>query len=154
MLIFGLELKLALIIIIMGALPVIELRGAIPYALAMGVEPNLSYFLAVLGNLLPILPLLLILNPLRELIEKKIIIVEKFFAWLDRRTLRRKGKVEQYGIIGLIMLTALPLPTTGAWTASLVAVMLKLPLWPSAIAISSGVLLAGLIVSLIARGVF
>ncbi len=140
------QLPPAVYIILMSATPIVELRGAIPLAWQMGLPPGAAFFLAVLGNLLPVIPLLLALSLVRDFTEKRIPPIKSFFAWLDQRTHRRSDRVEKYGVLGLILLTAIPLPTTGAWTASLAAVLFKLPFWPSFFAITGGVILAGILV--------
>ena len=142
----------ALWVLIMAAAPVVELRGAIPLAWQMGFNPGEAFFLSVLGNLIPVLPILFLLRIVRNFLEENISFFRSFFRWLDERTHRRSDKVEKYGFVGLILLTAVPLPTTGAWTASLVAILFKLPVWPSFLAIFSGVIIAGLIVMLITFG--
>lgn len=146
------EIPPAIWVVITGAAPIFELRGAIPLAWQLGFDPGPAFLLAVLGNLLPIIPLLLFLRVVREFLEENVPVFETFFNWLDRRTYRRSERVEKYGIIGLIILTAIPLPTTGAWTASLAAVLFKLPFWPSFFAILTGVFLAGILVMLITFG--
>ncbi len=140
------QLPIEIYIILMSATPIVELRGAIPLAWQMGLQPGPAFFLAVLGNLLPVIPLLLALSLVRDFTEKRIPSIKSFFAWLDQRTHRRSDRVEKYGVLGLILLTAIPLPTTGAWTASLAAVLFKLPFWSSFFAITGGVILAGLLV--------
>lgn len=143
------ELYRYLVVFITAALPVVELRGAIPLARTLGLEPPLSFILAVGGNILPVAPLLLLLEPVRNYLEKEITFLQRFFAWLDNRTHKRSRNVEKYGMIGLVLLTAIPLPTTGAWTASLVAIMFKISFWPSFSAICAGVVIAGVVVTTI-----
>ncbi len=146
------EIPPAIWVVITGAAPVFELRGAIPLAWQLGFDPLPAFILAVLGNLLPIIPLLLLLQIVREFLEKRVPVFQSFFAWLDRRTYKRSDRVKKYGVFGLIILTAIPLPTTGAWTASLAAVLFKLPFWSSFFAILTGVIIAGILVLLITFG--
>lgn len=146
------QLPIEIYIILMSATPIVELRGAIPLAWQMGLQPGSAFFLAVLGNLLPVIPLLLALKLVRDFTEKRIPPIKSFFAWLDQRTHLRSERVEKYGVLGLILLTAIPLPTTGAWTASLAAVLFKLPFWSSFFAITGGVILAGVLVMLFTFG--
>lgn len=140
-------------VILMAAMPVVELRGAIPLALTLGFTPGSALLLAVLGNLLPVAPLLLLLQPVRKFLEQNLSLFQRFFAWLDARTYKRSTQVEKYGMLGLVLLTAVPLPTTGAWTASLAAVLFKISFWPALIAISTGVVMAGILVTLLISGV-
>lgn len=128
--------------------PVIELRGAIPYGLARDLEPWLCYLLSVLGNMIPV-PLILLF-------------VRKVFAWMKRypklrsiaqrfeaRAAKKSGKVRKSESIGLCLLVAVPLPGTGAWTGALVAALMEMRLKTAIPVIFLGVLIAGLIVTLV-----
>ena len=127
-------------------LPIVELRGAIPLAISLGIEPGKAYWLAVLGNVVPVIPLLLLLQPVRALLISHSALMERFFNWLDQRTLRKSKQINKYGALGLILFTAIPLPTTGAWTASLAAILFKIRFRYAFPAIVAGILLAGVIV--------
>ena len=126
----------------MAVVPVVELRGAIPLGLSMGLPPLTVYALAVLGNLLPV-PFIILL-------------VRRVFAWLRRgrfwgpkitameRRAHLKGRlVRKYRLPGLIVLVAVPLPGTGAWTGALVAALFDIRLRSALPAILLGVLIAG-----------
>lgn len=143
-----------LAVLITAALPVVELRGAIPLAMALGMPASKAFFLGVIGNIIPIIPLLLLLKPLTEFLTKHFSIFAKFFNWLHQRTLNKSDQVKRYGALGLIFFTAIPLPTTGAWTACIAAILFQIPLKFSFPAISLGVLLAGTLMTLISSGVF
>ena len=110
------------------------------------MEPEKAYWLAVTGNAVPVIPLLLLLQPVRQLLIRHSSVMERFFDWLDRRTLKRSDQVNRYGALGLILFTAIPLPTTGAWTASLAAILFKIRFRYALPAILAGILLAGIIV--------
>lgn len=140
------------IIFFLSALPVTELRVTIPLALGLGMAPLRAVTLAVLGNLLPIIPILVLLEPLSKLLH--------YFPYINRLfqkvlTLsRRKGKqVEKYGVLGLLLFVAVPLPGTGAWTGAILAWLLGLNILSSALAIGLGVVSAGIIVTLASVGV-
>jgi len=129
-------------------LPIVELRGAIPLAISLGISPWEAYWIAVAGNTVPVIPLLVFLEPIRKfLIQLKI--MARFFNWLDQRTIRKSDKVEKYGAVALILFTAIPLPTTGAWTASLAALIFKIKFRYAFPAIVLGILLAGIIMLLL-----
>lgn len=142
-------LNLELAVLLVAALPFIELRGAIPLALALGLSPQRAFFLSIIGNLLPVIPLLLLLTPLTEKLRifKPF---DMFITWLHNRTIRKSDKVEKYGPFGLIFFTAVPLPTTGAWTASLAATLFRIKLRYALPAIAFGVLIAGVVVTFLA----
>lgn len=138
-----------LAVLIVSALPIVELRGAIPLAISLGFSPGKAYFLAVLGNIIPIIPLLLFLVPARDFLKRKFRIMEVFFESLELRTLKKSERIEKYGAIALILFTAIPFPTTGAWTASLAAVLFKIKFKYAFPAIVSGVLIAGIVMIII-----
>ena len=139
-------------IFIAAMLPVTELRGAIPLAVSWGISPVQAFWLAFIGNLVPVIPLLILLDPVTELL-RKIPIFDRFFEWLYARTLRKSDRVKKYGAIGLIFFTAVPLPTTGAWTASLAATIFKIRFKWAFLAISTGVLIAGIVITLLSAGI-
>jgi uncharacterized membrane protein len=142
----------SLLTIGISAAPLIELRGGIPFALAQGLSPTMAFLLAVLGNL-AIVPILLWGL---EWIEKL------FMHWrFTRRILesvfarsRRKGRwIEQWGVVGLLLLVAIPLPGTGAWTGALAARLIGLPNRKSLPWIALGIVIAGLLVLFASLGV-
>ncbi|MFW6022922.1 MAG: COG2426 family protein [Halanaerobiaceae bacterium] len=126
-------------------LPIVELRGAIPLAISLGISPWKAYWLSVAGNAVPVIPLLLLLVPVRKYLREHFVFMDNFFQWLEERTLAKGDKVEKYGAVALILFTAIPFPTTGAWTASLAAILFKIKFRYAFPAIIIGVLLAGII---------
>jgi uncharacterized membrane protein len=143
-----------LVTIIVAALPISEVRGAIPLAIGVyGFSPVEAYLLSVFGNLLPIIPLLLFLGPVSDYL-RRFACADKFFTWLFART-RRKciQDHENFGLTALAIFVAIPLPMTGAWTGCVVAFLLGFRLWPSFAAIAAGVLVAGVIVAATVVGV-
>jgi uncharacterized membrane protein len=149
-LIYGLQsrgISPELTIIITAMLPIIELRGAIP----LGINfYNLVWykvvFLALIGNLIPVLPILFLLDRVSKLLSH-IPIFKKFFNWLFQRTRKRSKLIEEYKMLGLTLFVAIPLPVTGAWTGSVAAFLLGLKYFPSFLAILFGVLIASVIVT-------
>ena len=132
--------------------PVIELRGAIPAGVAAGLPPALACAAAVAGNLVPA-PFIIVLgrrvaNWLRG---------TRFFgpkiAWLERRAHLKGRLVRKYRLAGLVILVGIPLPGTGAWTGALAAALMDLRMKNALPAIGGGVLIAGLVISLITYGV-
>ncbi len=140
-------------VILVAAMPISELRGAIPVAIMYGFDPFTAYVLAVIGNLIPVVPLLLWLKPVsNELRRYKS--WDKFFDWLFTRTHHRHSDYfEKYGAIALSLFVAIPLPVTGAWTGCAAAFVFGIKLRHSLPAIFLGVLIAGLIVTLTSLGV-
>ncbi|WP_457629116.1 COG2426 family protein [Oceanithermus sp.] len=134
-------------------LPVVELRGAIPLGLGLGLSPLAAFSAALVGNLL-IVPLLLWLVPALVAWLEHYPWFKKPWDRLEAR-LRLKGEdaVQRYGALGLLLFVAVPLPGSGAWTGSLIAVVLGLKKRYAWSAISLGVVIAGVLVTLAATGV-
>ena len=132
-------------VVILAALPISELRGAIPLAISMGFSPQKAYILGVVGNLLPVIPLLFLLQPISEKL-RHIPIFERFFNWLFERTRKKATLIEKFEAIGLILFVAVPLPITGAWTGCVAATLFKIRFRYALVAIIAGVVIAGVIV--------
>ena len=137
-------------VLMVSAMPLSELRGGIPLALYLGFSPLESYILAVLGNLIPVPFILLLLDKIKNI---KIKFISKIYLATTTRIEKRRSIIEKYGYVGLMLFVAVPLPITGAWTGSLLAFLLGLNKLKSFIAISVGVSLAGIIVTLTSVGV-
>jgi len=141
------------IIFIVSALPVSELRGAIPLGLLVLKQPILkTYLIAVLGNMVPVVPLLLLLEPISNKL-RKFRLWAKFFDWLFARTRKKAKLVEKFEALGLILFVCIPLPVTGAWTGCIAATLFKIPFRLAFLSICAGVMIAGLIVVLLTKGV-
>lgn len=135
-----------------GALPVFELRGAIPLGISLGLPAVRVYFLALAGNLLPVVPLLFIFKYFFHRLEN-IKFLGGFLRWWFRRVERKSSLVERWGFWGLIVFVAVPLPVTGAWTGAVAASLLEMKIRKAFPAILIGVAIAGVVVSLVAGGV-
>ncbi len=142
-----------IVTLFLAALPISEVRGAIPLAIGVyGYQPIEAYLLAVFGNILPIIPLLLFLGPVSDYL-RRFELWDKFFTWLFARTRRKYIREhENFGLTALAIFVAIPLPMTGAWTGCAVAFLLGFRFWPAFLAISAGVMIAGLIVTAAVMG--
>ena len=132
---------------LVSMVPVIELRGGVPFGTALGLTPGQALVSAIVGNMIPI-PFI-------------IVYIRRIFLWMRRRSARlntlvdkleRKAhlkgqKVTRYKYIGLWIFVAIPLPGTGAWTGALAAAFLNMPLRKALPSIFLGVVTAGLIMS-------
>ena len=136
-----------LVTLLIGALPLAELRGGIPAGLALGLSMRKAFFWACLGNLLPIAPTLLLLQPVSNWLRQWPL-WKRFFDWLFTRTEKKADLVRKYEALGLALFVAVPLPMTGAWTGCVAASLFKLPFRLAFLSISAGVLGAGVLVSL------
>lgn len=143
-----------LIVMIVSCFPIIELRGSIPLALSVFQMPFWeAYAWGVVGNMLPILPLLILFQPLSKFLMRYSW-YSRMYSWLYYRTMRKGKDIEKYGALGLILFTAIPIPTTGAWTACLAASFFNIRLTYAFISIFIGVLLAGLIMGGFSYSIF
>lgn len=140
--------------ILMAMIPVIELRGAIPFGVAAGISVKQALICAIIGNLIPIPFILLFLRRVFVWMRKISPGFENLVEKLELRAKRKKGIVDKYEIIGLIILVAIPLPGTGAWTGALVATVLDIRMRRALPAITIGVVIAGILVSVITYGGF
>jgi len=136
-----------LIVLIIAALPVVELRGAIPVAMDIFHMPwYQSLILSLIGNLLPVPFLLLFYDVLTRTVSR-VKVGRTFIGWVYKRVNRQIGIIEKYKRIGIIILVALPFPGTGAWTASIVAHILGIRFKNALLDITIGVIGAGAIVT-------
>ncbi len=136
-------------VILTAMVPVLELRGAIPLGIFVF---HFSYLktalLAIIGNLLPILPLIYFLYYGEEWLSKKSTFFKKFFDWWFKRTERAfSGDYAKWGKLGLAIFVAIPLPMTGAWTGALASVLFHLKPKQGLFWVSLGVMGAALIVT-------
>lgn len=142
----------AIYVLIVSAMPFSELRGGIPLALSLGFDPFTAFVLAFTGNIIPIPIILLFLEKLKNFFCRWKFI-DKLYRKIEKRTLEKKKIIEKYGYLGLTFFVAIPFPVTGAWTGALLAFLLNLSPKKSFIFISSGVFIAGIIVTLASMGV-
>ena len=143
----GLGFSKELVVLVISALPVLELRGALPVAINLFHFPwYYALLLAIIGNLAPVPFLLLFFNTFSRLLSK-IGIFEKMLHWLFERTRRRGKIINRYERIGLVLFVAIPLPVTGAWTGSLAAVLFGLKFKHAFLSIFIGIFIAGIIVT-------
>ena len=141
-----------LIVFFVSMIPIVELRGAIPIAEGLGLNIFLYYPIAIIGNMLPV--------PIIYLFARKVLewgkdkkLIGKFFTWcLEKGTKGGEKLKESAGNKGifwaLLIFVGIPLPGTGAWTGTLAASFLNLGFKTSISAVTLGVLLAGIIMSL------
>ena len=138
-------------------LPVIELRGAIPIGVGLGLPLTPVYIVSIIGNMLPV--------PFIYLFARKVLnwgkdkrLVGGLCRWLLNKGNKAGAKVRENGgkglFIGLMLFVAIPLPGTGAWTGTLAASILNMNFKDSCLAAMGGVLIAGVIMLLVSMGVF
>lgn len=132
--------------------PVIELRGALPIGVGMGLDPVTALMVSIIGNMVPVPFIILFIRKILDWMHR----FEKFdkiASRLEARAEKAGDKLVKYEMLGLFILVAIPLPGTGAWTGSLVAALFDLRLRNAVPVIFAGVVAAGLIVFFITYGV-
>ena len=143
---FGIKITMwkYLLLIALAALPISEVRGAIIYGLGTGIDPAAVFSLAVLINILMIPVLFWVLRQanFRKLADRL------FGKKMQEKIEKNKDILNKYGIIGLLLFVAVPLPITGAWTGTFIAEILKLNRRKSFIVISIGVIIAAILIYL------
>ena len=144
---FGTVLGKCVMTFLISLLPVVELRGGIPYGISQGLDPWLAFAASALGNMLPVPFLLLFVR------MKRYPRLGRLAVSLERRADRKSSRVRKSELVGLCILVAIPLPGTGAWTGALVAALMEMRLKRALPAIYAGVLIAGLLVTLALTGV-
>ncbi len=134
-----------------AALPLSELRGAIPLAiLKFGFNPYKAFVIGVLGNILPVFPLLLGLEKISGYLSHKFYWFNRFFSWLfERARIKHSEHFTYWGGLALFIFVAIPLPLTGAYSGVVAAFVFGVPLKHAFWSIVLGVLAAGLIVTTI-----
>lgn len=137
-----------LVVMLMGALPIAELRGAIPLGLYYGMSLSKSFWLSVAGNSIIIAPALVLFEPVSGVL-RKFRLWAKFFDWIFERTKKKADTVQKYEALGLMLFVAIPLPMTGAWSGVIAASLFKIRFRYAFIAIFGGVIIAGVIVALL-----
>lgn len=139
--------------LLMAMVPVIELRGAIPYGVAVaGLEIWQAALIAVIGNLLPIPFLVVCTRDVFAWMRKKSERLDRIVVRMEKKADKNKDVVLRYQFWGLMILVAIPLPGTGAWTGALVAALMDLQLKRAMPAIALGVVIAAIIVTWITYG--
>ena len=150
-------MKKYLIVFLISMVPLIELRGAIPYAVGFNLPTIPSYIVAVIGNMLPVPFIFLFARRILEWGRDKKYI-GGFFTWCLKKGEKGGAKIQEKagkGIyIALLLFVGIPLPGTGAWTGTLAASFLNLDFRKSVVFVMLGVILAGLIMLAASFGVF
>ena len=146
-----------LIVFFISMVPLIELRGAIPYAVGFNLPLIPSYIIAIIGNMLPVPFIFLFARRVLEWGKDKKVI-GKFFTWCLVKGEKGGKKLQESAGKGLywalLIFVGIPLPGTGAWTGALAASILDMDFKKSTLAVMGGVILAGIIVGILSLGVF
>ena len=140
---------------LISMIPVIELRGGLPYGIVSGPELPMAALAAILGNMLPVPFIIVFIEQVFIWLRKHFPRMDRFITGLEKRAENKQATVDRYGALGLILLVAIPLPGTGAWTGSLVAALMKMKLRKAIPCIFLGVIIAAILMTVITKlGIF
>lgn len=142
-----------LLTLLMAMVPVVELRGAIPFGVALGLPIPVAVVASIIGNLIPVPFIIIFIRRIFQFLRHISKKLDNLVTKLENRAHLKGKTVQKYGMIGLCILVAIPLPGTGAWTGSLVAAILEMRLKKAMPAIFVGVCIAAVIVTTITYGV-
>ena len=138
---------------LVSMIPVVELRGGIPFGVARGLPVWAAFLAAVIGNILPVPFIIIYIRRIFLWIRRRIPWLNRLVDKLERKAHLKGQKVTKYKYVGLLLFVAIPLPGTGAWTGSLAAAFLDMPLRKALPSIIAGVLIAGVAISVLTYGV-
>ena len=139
--------------IFVSMVPLIELRGAIPIGVGLGLDLVPTILLCILGNMIPVPFIILFLRKIFALMRRLSPKLDGIVVKMENKAYSKKEILDKYKALGLYILVAIPLPGTGAWTGSLVAALFDIRLKTAFPIIFAGVATAGLIIGLITGGV-
>ncbi len=138
----------SLIVFGVSMVPLIELRGAVPIGTGMGLDWVTTLIISIIGNCLPIPFILFFIKAILKWMRGcSIPLFSKISNWLYKKAEKNRAAVEKYAVFGLFVFVAIPLPGTGAWTGALVASVFDIPKTKACISIFTGVVTAGLIMT-------
>lgn len=139
------------VIFIISMIPILELRGGLLAAKLLAVPLLKAIPICIVGNIIPIPFILLFIKKVFE-IFKKYKYTRKIAVFFEDRAMKRSDSIKRYEIIGLMLFVGIPLPGTGAWTGSLIAVLLNMDIKKAVIAELLGIAIATIIMSIVAYG--
>ncbi|HYE08971.1 MAG TPA: small multi-drug export protein, partial [Patescibacteria group bacterium] len=117
--------SIELTVILTAALPIIELRGAIPVGISLGMSPTHATIIGFIGSMIPVPILLFSIRPIFNYLKK----TRLFIGMVDnltKRSLDKSGNIQKYGFWGLLIFVAIPIPGTGVWSGTLAAALLNM----------------------------
>ena len=141
-----------LLTFLVSMVPIIELRGAIPIATGAGLDWRVAIIVAIIGNMIPVPFIIIFIKKIFALMRKISPKLDKIVVKMENKAFSKRDVIDKYGPWGLYIFVAIPLPGTGAWTGSLIAAMLDIPLKKAFPAVALGVVTAGIIVAFVSYG--
>lgn len=142
----------ALLTMFISMLPVVELRGGLPAGVAMGLPIPAAFFSSLVGNMIPVPFVILFVRPLFRWVRIHIPKLGHFVSTLEARAQAKSVNVVRYQTWGLLLFVAIPLPGTGAWTGSLAAALMKMPIKDALFSVIGGTLIADILMAIFSYG--
>lgn len=141
-----------LTVLITAALPVIELRGAIPVGISLGLTPIHATIISFIGSMIPVPFILFAIRPIFSYLKENKIL-KSLIHRLTTRSIKKSGRIKKYGLWGLVVFVAIPLPGTGVWSGSLAAALLDIRFKWAFPAILVGNMIAAVLIMMLSQGV-
>ena len=138
--------------LIISMIPVIELRGAIPIGVSLGLSHAEAMGISIIGNMLPVPFIILFIRPIFRWMTRKSGKLARLAEKLETKAEGKWDKIHRYQFFALTIFVAIPLPWTGAWSGALIAAVMNMRLRNALPSILLGVLIAGILVSGITYG--
>jgi uncharacterized membrane protein len=139
--------------VLLAMLPIAELRGSMPYAIfVLHMRWREALALSFIGNFIPVIPLLLFLETFSHRLMRYPF-WNRILTWVFNRTRSKSSVIKRFETVGLTLFVGIPLPFTGAWSGCVAAFLFRIPLRLAIPAIIVGILMAGVIVTLVCLGV-
>lgn len=132
---------------LVSIVPVVELRGGIPFGVALGLTHWQAFLAAVVGNLIPLPFIVVYIRRVFQWMRRHLPSLDKVVDRLEHKAHLKGRKVSKYKYLGLMIFVAIPLPGTGGWTGALAAAFLDMPLRRAMPVITVGILIAGFLVT-------
>ena len=148
----GADLGAYFVTLIVSMIPVIELRGAIPLGVGLGLSHFDAMWVSMLGNMLPVPFIILFIRPIFKWMTRKSEKLGRVVEKLEARAEGKWDKVHKYQFFGLAIFVGIPLPGTGAWSGALIAAVMDMRVRSALPSIALGVVMAGLLVTGITYG--
>lgn len=136
---------------LMSMVPIVELRGGIPFGVALGLSPGVSMISAIIGNIIPIPFIILFIKKIFRWM-RRFAPLEKVVEYFEAKAANKSDRVTKYKKFGLCLFVAIPLPGTGAWMGALIAAILDMKLKDSFPVILLGIIIASVLVTGITYG--
>ena len=144
-------LRPEVIVFIVSLLPILELRGGILVGFLLGMDLLPSFIIAFIGNIIPVPFILMFIKFIFKKLKKTR--MKGFIEKIENKAMSKSNQIQKYAYLGLLLFVGIPLPGTGAWTGSLIAALLEMDNKKSFGIIVLGVIMAGIIISILSYGV-